>query len=314
MNHKLTRRQFGQIAITGTTVAALGHLASKTFVQAQQVPSTLVGVRLGAPETDTGVAVGGSDTSDDIDNPIVDPPSRALEFININLATGQTQLREAPEVLISSGEEVTGLTSLADGTLVLAITPNSPKKKVDPPTRLTFLSTPPKEIVISGLKKQETFGSLVDTTDGRLLGLVTKKNKTPPVRVVEVNIKTGELSDVTKLKLPGNQRFSNLAQCPDGNFYAIVVGKQGDTSLSRLDQKQQKSVLVSQLKLNSTELNNGLLRLICTANGQFLAFGERRYVTPNSLFSLNSQTGALTRLLKIPRVFSLAIPPSAISS
>src|SRR5918999_543553 len=116
--------------------------------------------------------------------------------------------------------------------LVVAITPLPTHRKGGDPTRL-IVGPSPSTITISGLKKKELLESLVGTKDGRLLGLVVKKNGRPPVRLVEIDQKTGDFT--SKLKLPENQRFSNLAECPDGKLYTTGIDKDGKTRLLLLD-------------------------------------------------------------------------------
>ena len=211
-------------------------------------------------------------------------------------------LQDATTPVLEVGEQLTGLTSLADGTLVLAITPVSTSKKGDNPTRLTFLGTPSKTLTVSGLKKQEALESLLLTNDGSLLGLVVKKNASPPVRLVDINPQTGEISSKDKVILPGNQQFSNLAQCPDGKIYTTSVERDGSTNLVQLDLAQKKPITQAQLRFNNTVWIGGLNSLVCSPEGQLFAFGARWHESPKYLHTVDVSTGVMTRL----RAFDVA--------
>lgn len=295
MDRKLTRRRFGQIAIAGTTVAALSHLAaSKTL--AQQTP-VIIGLRLDPPSANPKASrpVLGR-TDNDINLPNTEPPARNLALQSLNVANRQARPLAASKIPLQAGEGLTGLTSLADGTVVVAITPNSPlKEEKDTPTRLIFLGNPSRTLIVSGLSKKQALGSLVGTNDGRLLGLVVNKNGAPPVRQVSINLQTGRITFDTEINLPGKGRYATLAQCPDGKFYTTVVKQRGETFLVQVDPNKKKLVTLSQLKVNNKVWNNGLQSLVCSPKGQLYAFGGLRYQFPGSLYLLDPKTGAMTQ-------------------
>ncbi|MEH2238293.1 hypothetical protein [Nostoc sp.] len=198
--------------------------------------------------------------------------------------------------LVEANETLSGFTSLSDGTLVVAVTPISTSRRQDTPTRITFLGTPVKTLIVSGLKQNQQLGSLVGSNDGRLIGLVGKKNGTPPIRLVEINLQTGAISFISKVKFPNDERLSNLAECPDGKLYTSLVGSSGDTTLVQLDSNQKNPIRLAQLKVNGQAWNNGLQSLVCSATGQLLAFGAMRYETPNVVYSVDKNSGNMTRL------------------
>ncbi|MCC5665231.1 hypothetical protein LC653_15230 [Nostoc sp. CHAB 5784] len=198
--------------------------------------------------------------------------------------------------LVETNETLSGFTSLSDGTLVVAATPITIDRKQATPTRITFLGTPIKTLIISGLKQNQQLGSLLGTSDGRLIGLVGKKNGTPPITLVDINLQTGEISSISKIKFPNDERASNLAQCPDGKLYTSLVGLNGDTTLVQLDSNQKNPIRLAQLKFNGQAWNNGLQSLVCSATGQLLAFGAMRYETPNAVYSIDKNSGNMTRL------------------
>ncbi|MCC5659770.1 hypothetical protein LC608_22900 [Nostoc sp. XA010] len=218
---------------------------------------------------------------------------------NLGSLTNGVVLNEAPNQvrpLVETNETLSGFTSLSDGTLVVAATPVTTGRKQATPTRITFLGTPVKTLIISGLKQNQQLGSLLGTNDGRLIGLVNKKNGTPPIALVDIDLQTGEITTISKVKFPSDERASNLAQCPDGKLYTSLVGLNGDTTLVQLDSNQKTPIRLAQLKLNGKAWNNGLQSLVCSGTGQLLAFGAQRYETPNAVYNINKESGNMTRL------------------
>ena len=274
MERKLTRRQFGQLAIAGAVVAATGKFLNKVFAQAST--SVIIGVRLGPISTDEPNT------------------TRTLILESLDVVSGQITPLPGPQIFIESYEQVTGLTSLSDGRIVMAVTPISTSNKGEDPTRLIIQGSSPTTVTISGLKKTEQLRSLVGTREGRLLGLVVKKNGTPPISLVDVDWKTGNFT--AKFKLPGNQRFSNLAGCPDGKLYTTSLDKDGNTSLQLLDAQKSNLNFIAELKVDNAILNNGLDSLVCSPANQLLAFGALRYQYPKALYSVDVNSGTMIKL------------------
>ena len=218
--------------------------------------------------------------------------------IVVNQAPNEARSQAPNQVrpLVETNETLSGFTCLSDGTLVVAATPITIAKKQATPTRITFLSTPVKTLIISGLKQNQQLGSLLGTNDGRLIGLVGKKNGTPPITLVDIDIETGEINAISRVKFPKDERASNLAQCPDGKLYTSLVGLNGDTTLVQLDSNQKSPIRLAQLKLNGKAWNNGLQSLVCSGAGELLAFGAQRYETPNAVYSIDKNSGNMTRL------------------
>ena len=305
MELKLTRRRFGQLAIAGTVVAVLGNFQRKVFSQISTPALVVIGIRLGpipSPDVDTG-----------LDDPVLDPdeirivPNAAVELIleTLNIADAQPKSLPIPQILLDSEDQVTGFTSLFDGTLVVAISPVPTKRKGSGPTRL-IVGPDPITVTISGLNKNEQLGSLVGTTDGRLLGLVVKNNGRPPVRLVEVDWETGKFAN--ELKLPKNQRFSNLAEC-DGKLYTTGIDKDGKTSLLLLDLHKGTPDFIAELKVDDTSWDNGLESLVCSPANQLFAFGALRYQYPKALYSVDESSGDMMKLQNFD-VAKITVVPS----
>lgn len=271
MKRILTRRRFGCLAIAGTAVAGLGYLTNKTLAETPAL--VLYGAR---PDSQAGVIV----------------------LQSLDVTTGVVQ--DLTTAALQLGEKLLGFTSLANGTLVLAIGPVITGKKENASTRLVFLGMAPiNSLPVLKLEKQQALESLLGLNDGSLIGLVNKKNGGPPVDLVNIALNTGEISLIDKIKLPKTERFANLTQSPNGTIYTTVVGQEGETSLVQLDLGQGKYIIIKQLKLNGKIWDSGLSDLASSpassANQRFL-LGAPRYETPNKLYRVDISTGAMTWL------------------
>ncbi|MEH2348799.1 MAG: hypothetical protein V7K55_12470 [Nostoc sp.] len=303
MNYKFSRRHFGQLALAGTVASGLSYLGNKAFAQTPSlnIPNlNIVGIGSSSIITtdQTVVPEVNITESDDSTAPnIVPTVIKPVGLVLQSLITGNSQvLGDKSTPLLELNEILSGFTSLTDGTLVVAITPVTTSRRQAAPTRITFLGTPVKTLIVSGLKRNQQLGSLLGTIDGRLIGLVGKKNGTPPIVLVDIDLQTGEISPISKVKFPSDERVSNLAECPDGKLYTSLVGLNGDTTLVQLDSNQKKPIRLAQLKVDDKAWNNGLQSLVCSATGQLLAFGAMRYEIPNAVYSVDKNSGNMTRL------------------
>lgn len=303
MEYRLTRRRFGQLAIASTTVAGLSYVASKTLAQTPGL--AIVGVRPGSPTSAdtaaTNLSIAAADTGE-----ATESPSNSQQLVVQSLDLSSARVQPGATSRVEFDEEITGFTYLADGTLVAAVTPIRTSRRGNSPTRLKFLGTTRSDVTVSGLGQQERLESLLGTTDGKLFGLVGRKNGTPPFRLVDVNLQTGSFN--VRLNLP-EQRFSNLAQCPDGRIYTTTVEGSGATNLVQVDLEQGRTLNQVQLRFNDTFWNNGLASLICSSANQLIGFGAPRYVQPNAVYTVDPTTGAMARLRDFD-VSKIAIPPS----
>jgi hypothetical protein len=296
MNYKLSRRQFGQLALAGTVVSGLSYLTKKAFAETPSLD--IVGITSTSIISDP-TAIPEVNTTELDNNPsnILPTDIKPVGLVLQSLITAKAEvIADKTTPLLEPNEILSGFTSLSDGTLVVAITPVTTSRKQAALTRITFLGTPVKTLIVSGLKQNQQLGSLLGTIDGRLIGLVGKKNGTPPIALVDINLQTGEISSISKVKFPNDERASNLAECPDGKLYTSLVGFNGDTTLVQLDSNQKRPIRLGQLNVNGKAWNNGLQSLVCSATGQLLAFGAMRYETPNAVYSLDKNTGNMTRL------------------
>ncbi|MEH2136467.1 hypothetical protein [Nostoc sp.] len=291
------------MALTGTVASGLSYLGNKAFAQTPSlnIPNlNIVGIGSSSIITTDQTVVPEVNITESDDNTapnIVPTVIKPVGLVLQSLITGNSQvLGDKSTPLLEPNEILSGFTSLSDGTLVVAITPVTTSRRQATPTRLTFLSTPVKTLIVSGLKRNQQLGSLLGTIDGRLIGLVGKKNGTPPIILVDIDLQTGEISPISKIKFPNDRRIINLAECPDGKLYTSLIGLNGDTTLVQLDSNQKKPIELAQLKVDGKALNNGLQSLVCSATGQLLAFGAMRYETPNVVYSVDKNSGNMTRL------------------
>ena len=107
------------------------------------------------------------------------PSSRRRRTVPIvlhsfDLTTGQARALPTPyganaqSALLMSNETITGCTALADGNLVLAVTPLNVGRSEHTAPRLTLLSTPAHSVELMGLQARQQLGDLVAMADGRL--------------------------------------------------------------------------------------------------------------------------------------------------
>lgn len=292
MKLKLTRRQFGQLAVAGTAAAVL-VFANKTV--AQQPPnSKILGARVGSisdDDTDTNLESNTTDLADGSATADIVPSSLqtiVVESFDVGTQEVTTVLTTAP--ILQVGEQLSGFVSLKDGRLVVAATNINTKKKKDQDVRLIFLKES-QSVPVSGLKNNEAVQSLVLLKDGSVAALVGKKNGKPPSRIVTIDVNTGKITD--RDKIPEQKRVTAIAQCPDQIFYGIETEPTGETNLFQVGKEQSKK-----LKFKDLPWNNGFNGLVCTSSNQLIALGGRRYEYPRFLHFLNKDNGEIQRIEK----------------
>jgi len=265
MNLKLTRRRFGQLAIASTAAVATGYLANRTVAQTNLV-DVLYGIRI---------------------------EGRGLVLQTLNLVTLVLSdvLNLTSGITLAPGDQLGGFTSLSNGTLVVVINPSRTSNRDDYPPRLIFLGTSPRTLTVTGLRdKKNILGDIVGTRGGSLVGLVYKRNGTPPVRLASIDPSTGEL-DITD-SFRGNQRVRNLTECPEGDggtIYTTTVDREGNTVLAD-----------KQLVLGGENWVSGLGSMACSSSGEMFALARSRYGPVNALYKVNKSTGEMTEKITFP--------------
>jgi hypothetical protein len=322
---KFTRRQFNGLIIATTTIGGLGVYPNSVLAQTAKKGLVLVGVEHGdivknsqaktVYNIDTTFASDDDPNTEYVDNIVTEdyslmiedytnlPPSstpassiQAIILQFLDLETGKITSRTVNKPILSPGERLTGLTYLADGNLLVAITPDSASANGSEPTRFLILNKSFKTISVSGLKVDEALDSLLLLKSGSLIGLVTKKDGTGPAKIVDVSPKTGEISFTNRISLPADRRFSCLAEAPDGTLYTSVFRANATTELLKLDLVKKAVTVVAKLTIDGMQWYHGIQSLIFTPVGQLVALGNLEYRLPNSVYTIQLDTGVMTKV------------------
>lgn len=333
---KLSRRQFSKSIFAGTLATGLSSLSgfSGLFtqsVQAAQPPTNetvrLVGIEHGPIVFNSGGHL--NPHSHAIENytklPSSGTPVSALQGLTVRYLD-TSQLNKPPTVtiihepLLSPSDRISGVTYLADGTLLVVINPDSGSAKGAEPSRLLLLNKKKGHdrweisgpVYVRNLSKDQGLDSLCLLRSGKLIAMVTLKDGSGPAHVVEVHPEAGT---VTKLfSLPTDRRFSTLAEAPNGKLYTSVFRNNGTTELWTLDMSSGKAEFLKGLITRvgcttdvfclpapvDTPWYHGLQSLIVTPAGQLLAHGNLEYFLPDSLYSIDVATGVMTEIASYP--------------
>jgi len=294
MNRKLTRRRFARLAVVGGvavgSIAATGAPFASTIFARLDNPALL------------GVSTGPI-ASDDSEAPAPSVVVVPLILETIDLVTGQQQPVQISQYLtdgtpvLQANEALTGCAMLSDGTVVLAITPVAGSRNEKDPTRLTaLLGGSASTMKVSGLGADERLADLIVAADGNMLGLVSRRNGNTPAKLVELDPSTGRVGGVQVVNLPAGWRLNTVAQSADGRLFGAVVGRQGETNLVQIGVQGNQTTMLAPLNANGVPWNNGLQSLVFTTSGQLIGLGALRGVTPNALYSVDTQSGAMRKL------------------
>jgi hypothetical protein len=288
MKLKLTRRQFGKLALASTTVAAVGLVYSKTLAQSN-TGTVILGIKTGTSDNDidtnldsnTTDLVNRSQTTTDpsIPQPII------VESFDLSSQEIKTVLTTAP--ILDTCERLSGFASI-NGQLIAAASYICTRKKKDKKVRLIDLKSL-ETVDISGLKNNEDVYQLLRLKDGSLAALVGKEKGKGFSRIVTIDFKTGQITD--RSKIPEQKRVTAVAECPDGSVYGINTDKVGETSLSQIGQEESKK-----LKSEGKTLNNGSDGLVCTSSNELFALVAFRYQYPKHLHRINKDNGEMERI------------------
>lgn len=320
----LTRRQFGGSVIAAT----MGSMSSRS-VSAQTPGTVIVGVEHGAIIKNLRATAPASDgtnivTEDYTNLPPPNTPASSFEAVvlwYVNLETGRLTSRIVNQPLLSPGERFTGITYLADGTLLIAITPQSASANGSQPTRLLKLNKTVQTIPVSGLAIEQALDSLLLLQNGSLIGLVTRKDGTGnPAQIVNVNWMTGAVTFSYPVSLlPAERRFSCLAEAPDGTLYTSVFLPSGTTELWKVDLAGQTSALLVDLTVTgmfqpgfdkqavegTVSWYHGMQSLIVTPGGGLVALSNLEYRLPGpnggvgepGIYGISVGTGLVTEIV-----------------
>ncbi len=328
---KLSRRQFNKSIFAGTVVSSLTGF---TDVFAQSLKSTqpkindaiqLVGIEHGPIHSNDGSHLNPhSHTIEDYTNlPPSNTPVSALQgltvqYLDTSKPTQNITVEVIKQDLLAPSDRISGVTYLADGTLLVVINPDAGSAKGAEPSRLLRLKKTSNGWGISGpvsvrnLSPDQSLDSLCLLRSGKLIGMVTKKDGSGPAYVKEVDPVTGGVTNL--VNLPTDRRFSALAEAPDGKLYTSVFRNNGTTELWTLDMTMGKAEfligLITSVGCNhngnclpqpmDTPWYHGLQSLIVTPLGNLLALGNLEYYLPDSLYSIDVPTGFMTEIMSYP--------------
>lgn len=309
MNFRIRRRRFGQLVIAGATatIALVTNLTSKTAAQ-QSKSNVIYGLKIKQSQiSDTakvenstpGIIIQSSDV-------LTGKAVSTVELPDSNVENSQTKSETAKKAIsISPSERLTDSTVLSDGTLVVASVASSLEGDI---TRLIFVDSKSfkskKGLKLTGFKKKNsTVESLVATKDGKLLSVVSLNSGVPPFELAVIDPQTGKVASGAELGLPvvlPKQRLSNLAQSPDGKFYAIMLGAEFPPTLVQLDLEYKspatgkgRIIKLAELKFNKKALGNDVLSLAFSSLGQLYVLANPNNEKTNSLFSVDAKTGEM---------------------
>jgi hypothetical protein len=273
---KLNRRQFNQLLIAGTTLAAVGIPVERALAQGRPV---LRGLRM-RPMT----------LNDDDDEEMVSQTINP-ENGDINQRT-QLKNQEGALAILRRNERLSGLASLAKGSLLIAATQGLPG---DPEvvSRLMISNGSARNITMRGLGPNNTVESLLAKNDGSILSIVSLNSGIPPLRLATIDAQTGQASLIEGFNFPPNTRFSNLTQCPNGTIYGTALGQEGSVRLVQLDVQKQQIMDLPLLRFEQRTLSNDVKSLTCSGTGQLFALADPIKRDSNVLFTVDVGTGAM---------------------
>jgi hypothetical protein len=330
---KLSRRQFSKSIFAGTLASGLSGLSDlfTPSVQAAVPPPTnetvrLVGIEHGPIVSNSGGHLNPhSHVIEDYKKlPSSETPVSALQGLTVQYLD-TSSLNKKPTVtvinqpLLSPSDRISGVTYLADGSLLVVINPDSGSAKGAEPSRLLRLHKKSPDgwditgpLYVSGLSKDQGLDSLCLLRSGKLLAMVTMKDGSGPAHVVEVHPEAGTFTKL--VSLPIDRRFSALAEARNGKLYTSVFRNNGTTELWTLDMSSGKAEFLKGLITRvgcttdvfclpapvDTPWYHGLQSLIVTPKDQLLAHGNLEYFLPDSLYKIDVGTGVMTEIASYP--------------
>jgi hypothetical protein len=273
---KLNRRQFNQLLIASTTLAAVGVPVERALAQGRPA---LRGLRM-RPMT----------LNDDDDEEMVSQTINP-ENGDINQRT-QLKNQEGAPAILRRNERLSGLASLVKGSLLIAATQGLPG---DPEvvSRLMISNGSARNIPMRGLAPNNTVESLLANNDGSILSIVSLNSGIPPLRLATIDTQTGQASLIEGFNFPPNTRFSNLTQCPNGTIYGTALGQEGSVRLVQLDVPNKKIMDLPLLRFEQRTLSNDVKSLSCSGTGQLFALADPIKRDSNVLFTVDIATGAM---------------------
>lgn len=229
-----------------------------------------------------------------------------VENLNTHTKTTPKAFHKEPN------ERLTSLTPLSNGMFIITCVAHTQKGNFN---RLIFLNSNKSSRIHKALKvwgfqqENSTLESLLETKDGKLLGIVSLREGIQPFKLVTIDHKTGKVT-YDALVLPDlqpDQRYSNLTQSPvNRKIYATSMGMLQGVHLVQLDMENNSVITgkpliikLSELHFNNKSLESDLLSLTFSPLGKLYAVANLNHEPMNSLFTVDIKTGEMTLVRKI---------------
>ncbi|MEH1897108.1 MAG: hypothetical protein V7K94_17755 [Nostoc sp.] len=239
--------------------------------------------------------------------------------ISTNIVENQKILTQAvPKAFYQEPyERLTSLTTVSNGTFIISSVAHTQEGNFN---RLLFIKSDEscqiqKSLKVWGFKQEDsTLESLLETQDGKLVGIISLRAGIPPFELATIDYKTGKVT-YDELVLPHllpDRRYSNLIQSPvDRKIYATSMDRAHPVHLVQLDMENY-SVLtgkpliikLSELHFNNQALESDLLSLAFSPLGKLYAVANPNREPINSLFTVDINTGEmmLVRQLAVQKI------------
>jgi hypothetical protein len=214
---------------------------------------------------------------------------------SLDLANPQA-VQERGKLNQQNGERLNGVFQNADRSInVLRTTTarGAPLRALVRDIGIPGVLTDAAERAIGGLSSTEAISSLLLPISGPPVALVAHYSDTPPFFLV--TLQTGpQWIVITRKRLEADARYGHLTQCPDGSVYATSMEPEAHPRLVQIDLHKSAVVPVHEIAFNGVSLQNDVADLACGRSGQLYALADPTYSRTNSLFAINSITGAAT--------------------
>ncbi|MDZ8188984.1 MAG: hypothetical protein RMX96_29540 [Nostoc sp. ChiSLP02] len=285
MKLKLTRRQFAQLALASTTVAAMGVVFGKTLAQESDADTLILGINVGVKNNNASTGMDSDiielgEPTQNTDPSTLQPI--VVQSFNVSTKEIKNVLTTAP--ILETCERLSGFASI-NGKLIAAASYTCTRKKKDRKVRLIDLNTL-ESVNISGLKRREDVYQLVRLKDSSLAALVGKDKGKGSSKLATIDLNTGQITD--RSKIPQQMQVIAVAESPDGSLYGIDTDSVGEISFSEIGEKRS-----TKLKTQGKILNNGCDGLVYTSSNELFALVSFRYESPKHVDKINQETGEI---------------------
>jgi hypothetical protein len=300
---KFKRRKFGQLVVASLTATSLVGVASKGSAQQSEI---LIGVSQGKADPQNP-----EDETTSVGLTIAEPTTgKVLSQADISpkqVSNPSPTLKANRAFYVGDQHRVSDITVQKNGTVVVA-TVSHTRTGCFNKLLLTNSRSPQKSraVKVLNLKSPDhTIESLLSLSDKQIICTIGH-NGIPPFQLAIIDPQTGKVRSGKELSLPTlpeRVRFANLCQTPDGYIYATQIDSDGIPILVRMDLEEKAGVTgqvkiqqIAQLTFRGQLLSNDLKSLTSSSSGQLYAIATIDNGDSNTLFSVDAQTGKMTRV------------------